>query len=302
MTGIFDKEAPEKPETVNEEPPSLNLEDSELGYSKNSDLEIELEPFTNSADGEQAESSITEFAEEQLSQVEAETEDEELVLFEDELDLRGKVEAILFATPAPLKASEIFELIQEEGISIKDIVEVAEGLQRFYQEKGGGFKLIHQKGKGYQFQTVTTASYLMERLFSQRPRPLSRAAHETLAIIAYRQPVTRADIEFIRGVDAGSIIKNLLERNLIICVGRKEDSPGKPMVFGTSNEFLKTYRLKNLENLPPLDSFQPAQDVMEQALEKIDAKQDIDVEALITQKPDGMHTPVSSSANEEVEK
>ncbi|MFK7825488.1 MAG: SMC-Scp complex subunit ScpB [Oligoflexales bacterium] len=306
MTGIFDKEAPLTPKPTpakNEEPSSLNLEDSEESYSKNAEFEIELEPFINPTDGEQPASSITEIAPQQLSQAaEDPTEDEQLVLFEDELNLRGKVEAILFAAPTPLKASEIFELIQEEGINIRDILEVTESLQRFYQEKGGGFKLTHQKGKGYQFQTVTTASYLMERLFSQRPRPLSRAAHETLAIIAYRQPVTRADIEFIRGVDAGSIIKNLLERNLIQCVGRKEDSPGKPMVFGTSTEFLKTYRLKSLESLPPLDSFQPAQDVMEQALEKIDAKQEIDVEALITQKPDGIHKPVSSSANEEVEK
>ena len=299
MSGIFDKETPEKQSQEEKAPSSLNTEESDLGYSRDNEFEIELEPLIEAPD-EPAEG-LTDIEGEQLSTAGNPVEDEELVLFEDELDIRGKIEAILFATPAPIKASEIFELLQEDDLSVKDIIEVAEGLQRFYQEKGGGFKLTHQKGKGYQFQTVTTASYLMERLFSQRPRPLSRAAHETLAIIAYRQPVTRADIEFIRGVDAGSIIKNLLERNLIQCVGRKEDSPGKPMVFGTSSEFLKTYRLKGLDSLPPLESFQPAQDVMEQALEKIDAKQDIDVEALIAQKPDDIHKPVSSSANEDAE-
>lgn len=302
MTGIFDKDVSDKPEDSSEE--TALLQDTELGYSKDSEFEIEIEPFVSEGDKKPDEASLTAFEGEQLSQTSPEnssSEEEQMVLFEDELDLRGKVEALLFATPAPMKASEIFELMQDEDVSIKDISEVAEALQRFYQEKGGGFKLTHQKGKGYQFQTVPTASYLMERLFSQRPRPLSRAAHETLAIIAYRQPVTRADIEFIRGVDAGSIIKNLLERNLIQCVGRKEDSPGKPMVFGTSTEFLKTYRLKSLESLPPLESFQPAQDVMEQALEKIDAKQDIDVESLIAHKPDDIDKPVSSSANEEVE-
>ena len=73
------------------------------------------------------------------------------------------------------------------------------------------------------------------------------------------------------------------------------------MVFGTSTEFLKTYRLKGLDGLPPLESFQPAQDVVETALEKIDAKQDIDVEALIAQKPDDIHKPASSSSDEVIE-
>src|ERR1700759_1099496 len=80
------------------------------------------------------------------------------------------------------------------------------------------------------------------KIIFKRPRPLSRAAQETLAIVAYRQPVSRADIEFIRGTDSGSIIKNLLERDLICCVGRK-DIPGKPMLFGTTEEFLRVYRL-----------------------------------------------------------
>lgn len=204
----------------------------------------------------------------------------EQALFQDELSLTEKIEAILFASPDPIKNSEILDIIDEPGLSVKVITEKCESLLRFYKEKGGGFRLINDKGS-YQFQTVPAASPLMERLFSKRPRPLSKAANETLAIIAYRQPVTRADIEFIRGVDAGSIIKNLLERELIQCVGRKDDSPGKPMLFGTSQEFLKVYRLKSLNSLPPLDSFQPPRENMEQAIEKIKTKQDITSDELL---------------------
>ena len=122
---------------------------------------------------------------------------------------------------------------------------------------------------GYQFQTEAKASPLMERLFSKRPRPLSRAAQETLAIVAYRQPVTRAEIEFIRGVDAGSIVKGLLERNFIRCTGRKE-VPGRPMLFGTTATFLQVFGMENLKELPPLEAFQPAQDVINKAMETIE--------------------------------
>ena len=120
----------------------------------------------------------------------------------------------------------------------------------------------------------------MERLFSSRPRPLSRAALETLSVIAYRQPVTRADIEFIRGVDAGSIIKNLLDRELIACVGRKEDS-GRPMLFGTTKEFLKVFSLNTLSDLPPLAAFQPSAEVVGDALKKMNGEEEVDVEGFV---------------------
>jgi hypothetical protein len=112
----------------------------------------------------------------------------------------------------------------------------------------------------------------MEKQFSSRPRPLSRAALETLAVIAYRQKgskgVTRAEVEFIRGVDAGSIFKTLVERNLLTCTGRKE-IPGRPMMFGVTDEFLKIFQLGSINDLPPLESFQTPQDVLDAASQKI---------------------------------
>ena len=207
---------------------------------------------------------------------------QELLKFEEALDLKGKVEAVVFAAAKPIKSAEICDILQplDESIRLKDIDKALTSIDREYKERAGGFRLVNLKGVGYQFQTCPAAAPIMERLFSSRPRPLSRAALETLSVIAYRQPVTRADIEFIRGVDAGSIIKNLLDRELIACVGRKEDS-GRPMLFGTTKEFLKVFSLNTLSDLPPLAAFQPSAEVVGDALKKMNGEEEVDVEGFV---------------------
>jgi segregation and condensation protein B len=184
-----------------------------------------------------------------------------------ELSLTSKVEAIIFAAPRPLKVGEVLEILGEESTS-KDVSDAISELVSFYKNRQGGFTLEAVRG-GYQFQSSLGASTYMQRMFSSRPRPISRAAQETLAIIAYRQPVTRADIEFIRGVDAGSIVKNLLDRGLIKAVGRKEDA-GRPILFGTTDEFLQIYGLQDLSELPPLESFQPSNDLVKAGMDLIE--------------------------------
>ena len=207
---------------------------------------------------------------------------QELLKFEEALDLKGKVEAVVFASAKPIKSSEIHDILQplDDSVRVKEIDKALASIDREYQERSGGFRLVNLKGVGYQFQTCAAAAPIMERLFSSRPRPLSRAALETLSVIAYRQPVTRADIEFIRGVDAGSIIKNLLDRELIACVGRKEDS-GRPMLFGTTKEFLKVFSLNSLSDLPPLAAFQPSAEVVGDALKKMNGEEEVDVEGFV---------------------
>lgn len=204
-----------------------------------------------------------------------------LLRFEEALTLEGQIEAVLFASPKALRVEEILEIVQTDDMAYNEqaIAAVLDQLVRLYTERNGGFRLEVLKG-AYQFQTVPAAAPLMERLFSSRPRPLSRAALETLAIIAYRQPVTRADVEFIRGVDAGSIIKNLLERDLIACVGRKEDA-GRPMLFGTTQTFLEVFRLNNIKDLPPLSAFQPAQEMVTEAANKLEGEEAVDVEGFV---------------------
>ena len=182
---------------------------------------------------------------------------------------RACVEAIVFAAKEPLRAAEIAEILGDQ-ITPQQVSEELAELSGEYRERSGGIHLVYIQDRGFQFQTVPTASILMERMFRQRPRPLSRAAQETLAIVAYRQPVTRAEIEFIRGVDAGSILKNLLDRDLVECLGRREEAIGRPMVFGTSPGFLSVYGLTSLKELPPLESFQPAPGSLDSAVQRLD--------------------------------
>ncbi len=196
-----------------------------------------------------------------------------------DLSIEAQVEAIVFASPTPVRPAEVVDYL-EQRISLKQAETVLDALVESHALRAGGFKLEYIKGFGYQFRTDAAAAPIMERMFATRPRPISRAALETLSIIAYRQPVTRAEIEFIRGVDAGSIIKNLLERNLISCVGRKEEA-GRPMIFGTTNEFLKVFRLNSLNDLPPLTSFQPPKEVVDNALAQLTNTGDVDVEEYI---------------------
>lgn len=176
--------------------------------------------------------------------------------------LHAMIETLLFASPKALTPNDILELLGDESLSFKKIKTSILEIEAVHKErKDSGFHLEEVGAGQYQFRTKPQYSYVAEKLFSKRPRPLSRAAQETLAIVAYRQPVSRADIEFIRGTDSGSILKNLLDRDFVKCVGRK-DIPGKPMLFGTTEEFLRVYHLASLKELPSLESFQPRKETL----------------------------------------
>ena len=213
--------------------------------------------------------------------------EQDVLPFSEGLRLDAKIEAIVFASPKPVKTMEIFELVKdpENTVTLKDVQECLSQLMDYYRDRAGGFTLRYTKGLGYEFQTVPAAAPVLEMQFAQRPRPISRAALETLAIIAYRQPVTRAEVEYIRGVDAGSIMKNLLERDLIACTGRKEIA-GRPMLFSTTTEFLKVFQLSSVKDLPSLESFQPSHEALAKALEKLEqGEQPVDVEDYIGDEP-----------------
>jgi segregation and condensation protein B len=179
-----------------------------------------------------------------------------------DLPLKAQVEAVLFASPKCLNISEIAQLVLIPEERFSEVESAVQELVWEYQQRAGGFRLEGIRGHGYQFRTISTAAPLMKRMFATRPRPLSRASLETLSIIAYRQPCTRAEIEYIRGVDAGSIIKHLLERNLIACVGRKEEA-GRPMLFGTTQEFLQVFGFSSVRDLPSLASFQASTETIQ---------------------------------------
>ena len=209
-------------------------------------------------------------------------------LFEESLDLVGSIEAILFASPKPMRSGDVYEVLKKADVDCgpEQVEQALKSLQKAYREKGGGFSLVYLKRIGYQFQTAKAASFLMEHLFASRPRPLSRAALETLSVVAYRQPVTRADIEFIRGVDSGSILKNLLERDLVACVGRKEDS-GRPMLFGTTLDFLSVFNLESLDALPPLAAFQPSADLVREVNAKMNSNNSDEIPQIVKGDEEG---------------
>lgn len=165
-------------------------------------------------------------------------------------ELRAVVEAFLFVAGFPLALDKLVDLTEADKSDIKDVIV---GLMNDYNHSGSGIRLLEIAG-GYQFRSDPALAPRLRRLQKERVQRLSAAALETLAIIAYRQPVTRAEIEYLRGVDSGGVMKTLLERNLIRILGKK-DVPGRPLLYGTSRYFLELFGLKDLSDLPTLKEF-----------------------------------------------
>ncbi len=165
-------------------------------------------------------------------------------------NLKGLVEALVFAADAPLKAERIAEVLEVEKAQVLAVLKM---LRDDGGKEGRGIVLCEVAG-GYQFRTRPEHREWIRRFHHQRPFRFSRAALETLAIIAYRQPITRAEVEHLRGVDSGGVVKTLLEKRLIRILGKK-DIAGRPIIYGTSREFLELFGLRDLSGLPTLREF-----------------------------------------------
>jgi segregation and condensation protein B len=164
------------------------------------------------------------------------------------------LEGLLFVAEAPLTAEKLATAF-EEAVHPDEIVKVLDELINDYEDMGRAFTLRLVAG-GYQFRTRTELSSYVLRLKNKAPAKLSKAALETLAIVAYRQPVLRAEIEKIRGVDTGGTVKLLLERDLIRISNRKENLPGKPMLYSTTQRFLELFDLPSLAALPTIEEIE----------------------------------------------
>ncbi|MDR1045011.1 MAG: SMC-Scp complex subunit ScpB [Candidatus Adiutrix sp.] len=170
-----------------------------------------------------------------------------------DLSIKIIIEGLLFVADEPLSLEKLAQAFEEE-ISPDRLSRVMDELINEYEELGRAFVLKPVAG-GFQFRTRPEISPYALRLKKKSPARLSRAALETLAIIAYRQPVLRAEVEKIRGVDAGGLIKTLLEKELIRVAGRR-DLPGRPMAYGTTRKFLETFDLPGLEALPSMEEIE----------------------------------------------
>ncbi len=158
------------------------------------------------------------------------------------------VEALLFSSEKPLNAKDIHAVMPE--ISMPDISSALKVLKYEYEALGRSFYLREISG-GYQFRSRSDYSPYILKMLQASPTRLSRATMETLAIVAYKQPVLRQEVERIRGVDVGGVLKTLLEKGLVRIMGRK-NLPGRPLVYGTTKKFLEVFDLKDLESLPKL--------------------------------------------------
>jgi len=163
-------------------------------------------------------------------------------------NLPAIIEALILASEAPLVLEKICSVL--DGIDKNEVRDALEKLIADYESRESGI-CIQEVAGGYQFRTRPALASWVKKLKGVKPTSLSPAALETLAIVAYRQPIVKAEIESIRGVDVSAPLKGLMEKKLIRIVGRK-DVPGKPIIYGTTKKFLEVFNLRELTDLPTM--------------------------------------------------
>ncbi len=206
------------------------------------------------------------------------------------------LEALLMAADKPLSLEQLQTLLEEEGAPSRDELRAAlAALKEIYAERA--VELV-EISSGYRFQTRTSYSQWVSRLWEEKPQKYSRALLETLALIAYRQPITRGDIEEIRGVSVSSaIIKTLMERHWVRVVGHRE-VPGRPAIYATTRQFLDYFNLKSLEQLPPLAEIRDLDIISKELSEQLEFEVQDDSDG--SELPSPQEAQPGSVADEEV--
>jgi segregation and condensation protein B len=179
----------------------------------------------------------------------------------EEARLKSILESLLFAAGEPVsiaRLAAVFDAVPRAALQ-KTLTAMAAA----YAAENRGI-VIEEVAGGYQLRTPKEHAAYVRKLLAARPPRLSRPLMETAAIIAYRQPITRPEIEQLRGVDCGGVLETLLEKRLVKIAGRK-DAPGRPIIYETTNEFLELFGLKDLEALPDLAEFREIERAVEEA-------------------------------------
>ncbi len=166
--------------------------------------------------------------------------------------IKPVIEAIIFASPAPVSISVLRQAVADAPLEL--LKQAISSLEADYSMEGRGIELV-RAGKGFRFQTRPCYRKWILRSAKRSCQRLSRAGLETLSVIAYRQPVTRAEIERIRGVDSSGTIRHLLSRNLVRIAGRK-DVPGRPLLYATTSHFLEVFQLGSIKDLPGVNEIE----------------------------------------------
>lgn len=178
-------------------------------------------------------------------------------------ELPQAIEAMLLASRSPLSMALLKDLT---GMAAAALEQALAALGEKYAEIGSGIVLTESAG-GWILRTSERQKSFVRKLLGVKPQRLTRAALETLALVAYRQPVTRPEIEEVRGVDCGAVMKALLERRMVKILGKKEE-PGRPLLYGTTRDFLEFFGLKSLTALPTLREFRELTEESRTILEK----------------------------------
>ena len=181
--------------------------------------------------------------------------------------LKKIIESLIFSSSSPISIKELRNFFSDEKISLKLLEELISELQIQYLNSGVNLKKV---STGYRFQVSEECNEWVTNFYPEKPQKYSRALMETLALIIYKQPITRTEIEAVRGVSVSSnIIKTLIEREWIKILGYK-DVPGKPAIFGSTKEFLDSHNLTTLNQLPKLDDIIELSDQEKQQLGLLD--------------------------------
>jgi segregation and condensation protein B len=207
--------------------------------------------------------------------------------------LKGAVEALLFVSDKPVMVDQLKEAIA--GSTTTDIKEVLSLLKSDYDVNPRGMMIIEIAGGWQMLSSASFAEYIREFYKTRHKEKLSRAGLEVLAIIAYKQPVSRTDVEMIRGVNSDGTVMHLLNKGLIKIAGRKE-VPGRPYVYGTTSQFLEYFGLRSVEDLPKLEEF-PA--LMAKTNEVGNEAAAISVAAAEVAEPQAVVTPVTQAEVQE---
>lgn len=190
--------------------------------------------------------------------------------------IRSIVESILFVSDKPVTLDRLHKAIPSADKAF--IKASLEELKLFYEQSNFSGIFLDEVAEGYQIRTRVENAPWIREFVATKPVRLGPAAMEVLAIAAYRQPITRAQIESLRGVDCGAALRNLLERKLLKIIG-KVDEPGRPLLYGTTKYFLEVFGLKNLTELPTLKEFQeltPEESEKIQILRQAQGEEDLD--------------------------